>query len=208
MLSDLAVPENSGVEEQAEPPVFTYQPLDESADCIRLLALGPASIGNGTGFEYIDCKLIHISFRERPKYEALSYRWGTEDASKIILLDGHAFKVRWNLFQALSNFQKANEWRNLWVDAICIDQNNLEERKRQVGLMDFIYTRASCVLVWLGAAPEIRWPHGGWYDPSDIMGQEFSGDAAWARHPKVLDWVSGNEYWNRVWIVQEVGLAR
>ncbi|KAN0095104.1 Heterokaryon incompatibility protein (HET) domain containing protein [Hyaloscypha variabilis] len=207
-LGDLPVPDNSSAEEKAGPPAFTYQPLDESEDCIRLLALGPASIRNRTGLEYIDCKLMHVSFRERPKYEALSYRWGTENASEIILLDGHAFKFRKNLFQALSHFQKANEWRNLWVDAICIDQNNLEERKRQVGLMNFIYTRASCVLVWLGATPELPGHRDVIWDFPRIIRENFSTNAEWAKYPKDLDWVSGNEYWNRVWIIQEVGLAR
>lgn len=37
-----------------------------------------------------------------------------------------------------------------WVDAVCIDQNNIDEKATQILLMYQIYSRAECVLIWLG----------------------------------------------------------
>ncbi|KAH7364025.1 heterokaryon incompatibility protein-domain-containing protein [Rhexocercosporidium sp. MPI-PUGE-AT-0058] len=46
----------------------------------------------------------------------------------------------------------------LWIDAVCIDQNNIEERGQQVSLMFEIYTKASVVIAWLGGEDEYTVP--------------------------------------------------
>lgn len=150
---------------------------------------------------------MHASFRQKPKYEALSYRWGISDATEVIFLNGQRFRVRKNLFDALVHLRSQNGDRLLWIDAVCIDQSNFEERKRQVGLMDFIYTRATHVLVWLGLMPrpnEDNWNID--FDPE--VEQSLLGAARWVKSSQYRKWVSENKYWSRVWIIQEIGLAR
>ncbi|KAE9374993.1 hypothetical protein N431DRAFT_287752, partial [Stipitochalara longipes BDJ] len=84
-------------------------------------------------------------------YEVLSYTWGTTGATeKISVDDSKALEVRVNLATALRYLRLETEPRTLWIDAICIDQNNVEEKNTQVPYMTQIYREASCVQVWLG----------------------------------------------------------
>lgn len=88
-------------------------------------------------------------------YEALSYAWGLTSNQKAILVDNAAgdantILVTENLEIALRHLRRPAESRTLWIDAVCIDQNNIEERNQQVSMMGNVYARASQVLVWLG----------------------------------------------------------
>lgn len=67
----------------------------------------------------------------------------------IILVDGHGMMAGENLFWALGSLS-LHGLRVIWVDAICINQDDLEKRNQQVSPMAFIYSRAQTVLVWLG----------------------------------------------------------
>ncbi|KAM3071600.1 hypothetical protein ACMFMG_009476 [Clarireedia jacksonii] len=124
---------------------FQYSPLDPSVDGIRLLILEPGAKG-----EIPTCTLRHVTFRQRPKYEALSYTWGDETQRQNILLEGHSVSVTKNLYNALCGLRRTSEPRQLWADAICINQEDIPERNRQLPLMPFVYERAQIVLIWLG----------------------------------------------------------
>lgn len=169
---------------------FTYTQLDTSVDCIRLVVLEPAYLHKGS-FD-IRCRLQHVAFAQRPKYEALSYTWGTDAPWKEIFLDNKPFFVRGNLWDALRHLRRASSERALWIDAICINQNDISERNRQVRIMPHIYNRAESVLVWLGLFP------------SDFLGGLEPG--AWTR--RHIDEICSRDYWQRVWIIQEIGKAR
>jgi hypothetical protein len=81
----------------------------------------------------------------------LSYVWGTEKAPDPILLDGQPFYITENLKDALIMIQHGSKKeRVLWIDAICINQNDSLERNAQVRQMRHIYSSARRVLVWLG----------------------------------------------------------
>lgn len=89
---------------------------------------------------------MNSTFLEKPKYDALSYTLGSPDKTKLIWLDGIPVEVQENLYQALYRLRAESD-RLLYTGAICIDQTDLDERRYQVGLMDYIYDRAQCVLV-------------------------------------------------------------
>src|ERR1700721_2143572 len=72
---------------------FQYQPLDPSVDCTRILEFEPAEDTDDTPH----CKLIHVTFAEKPKYEALSYMWGDQTVKGAIFVDGKEFLVGQNL---------------------------------------------------------------------------------------------------------------
>jgi len=106
---------------------------------------------------------------------------------------------------------------NLWIDAICIDQANLDERSQQVGLMHEIYTKASSVIAWLGPENEYTVPAFRMvYTFADLY-RDLESDTA-RRHlatsPSFLSsWIAlghffANPWWERMWIVQEVVLAQ
>jgi hypothetical protein len=168
---------------------FKYARLDPAVDCIRLLVIKPSAT-SGTNF---NCSLQHVSFGERPRYEARSYTWGDQLPSStkyMIFVDTIQFWVHENLGDALFQLRRDTLERTLWIDAICINQDDIQERNRQVRIMPHIYSRAECVLVWLGKFP------------TDVCSESYLGS------PKTLEDMCSRDYWNRVWIIQEIGKAR
>ncbi|KAI0435782.1 hypothetical protein F4803DRAFT_557643 [Xylaria telfairii] len=97
--------------------------------------------------------------RRGPSFEALSYVWGSTEASERAyeISDTSAPKVicvTASLSQALRHLRRPRERRTLWVDAVCIDQQDAADVAAQVPRMDTIYRNASRVVVWLGQASE------------------------------------------------------
>ncbi|KAL2023614.1 hypothetical protein VTK56DRAFT_1771 [Thermocarpiscus australiensis] len=96
----------------------------------------------------------------QPQYEALSYTWGDADASKGTVAEVEDIRaaqepptelhLRPNLATALRYLRHSEEVRVLWIDAICINQEDIEERNRQVQRMTYIYKHARRVVAWLG----------------------------------------------------------
>jgi hypothetical protein len=83
-------------------------------------------------------------------FDALSYEWKQSEGSIGITCNGVSLPVTRNLASALRALRLPSNPRVLWVDAVCIDQNNPEEKPKQIPLMREIYTSAKSVLTWLG----------------------------------------------------------
>lgn len=83
------------------------------------------------------------------EYEALSYVWGESTNEHFIYIKSQRTPITDNLWQALKALRFLDEERVLWVDALCIDQSNEEERSKQVSHMYSIYTEAVSVEIWL-----------------------------------------------------------
>ncbi|KAH8659958.1 hypothetical protein BX600DRAFT_467000 [Xylariales sp. PMI_506] len=129
-----------------------YKNLDYSSTHIRLLRLLPSQVKFGQPwYECADirCSLIVEKVDSAPAYDALSYAWGDDDPTVPITINGEKTLVRPNLAYALAALRGTSS-RLLWIDALCINQDNVSERNHQVRLMGDIYRRASKVLVWLG----------------------------------------------------------
>ena len=129
---------------------YQYAPLDTEAGYIRLIYLLPAEF---TADNRVDIVQKRLEKEDIPKYEALSYAWGESDTPEVIYV-GHkgdvTMAVTRSLYQALPYLRYRNRRRVLWIDAICVDQQNLEERGPQVERMGDIYSLADRVIVWLG----------------------------------------------------------
>ncbi|KAI0168517.1 heterokaryon incompatibility protein-domain-containing protein [Pestalotiopsis sp. NC0098] len=105
-------------------------------------------------------RLRDFDFPDHPRYEALSYVWGSErpETDKIITINGTKQNIRANLYEALTSWTQAptdaddgnDAPRYLWVDALCINQSNTSEKSKVVPHMGQIYAHASRVLAWLG----------------------------------------------------------
>jgi hypothetical protein len=113
---------------------------------IRVLVLGP-----GGGDDDIHCKLEHVSLSEvDDRFEALSHAWGSNVRSQVIYVSGEPHLVSASIYAALKSLRYKHSQRILWIDSICIDQSDTEERSSQVSLMGDIYAKADRVIVWLG----------------------------------------------------------
>ncbi|KAI0469784.1 heterokaryon incompatibility protein-domain-containing protein [Xylariaceae sp. FL0804] len=124
---------------------FEYEPFTMPESEIRLLDLYP-----GPGV--VRCRLRHVSLSASEPYEALSYCWGKPSRSFKVLVNEDFIFVRSNLHAALLHLrpQPGETARSIWIDAICIDQDNDKEKERQIPLMGPIYTQCENVVIWLG----------------------------------------------------------
>ncbi|KAI1394982.1 heterokaryon incompatibility protein-domain-containing protein [Hypoxylon fuscum] len=111
-------------------------------------------------YQGTSCQLKTYQIDQAPPYIALSYTWGRArhrrgrpaDWRYCIRLNGRQFEVQENLYDALRHIAcTARYYKSLfWVDAVCIDQTNLNERSSQVRRMKEIFEKASCIYAWLG----------------------------------------------------------
>jgi hypothetical protein len=191
---------------------FTHPPLSTGVDAIRVLKVAPGDFPSP-----LVGSLTSVTFSDKPKYVALSYMWGrpypvnTEpppglkfvegplpesagislDPTTIekIIVDAEPFDVRHNLYLALLHLRSPTHAITIWVDAICINQADSNERSQQVSLMAFIYTRATRVVAWLGAhvcPPETWWLNSMyvWWKQGETqhLGALLAGDSS-MQHP-------------------------
>ena len=181
---------------------YQYERLP-SPTCIRLLELLPVT-SNGI----IRCSLKVTELADAPSFKALSYTWGSPQASSIsgtsrqyevrlksasndevdstrqhtIICDGCLLKVTSNLRDALQMLSNAINIPHMpktptyyWIDLLCMNQTDIEERNAQVARMGDVFKKADGVVVWLGkddqytldalttmrkiaAIPEKHWP--------------------------------------------------
>ena len=129
---------------------YQYQPLDEKAHNIRLMTLLP---GNFSSEVRVLLTITPFEKDHPPVFDALSYVWGDSSTPKNIFIGTSGdttLAVTSNLSQALPYLRYKKQERILWIDAICVDQQNLKERGQQVARMGDIFTLADKVIVWLG----------------------------------------------------------
>ncbi|KIM93151.1 hypothetical protein OIDMADRAFT_138370, partial [Oidiodendron maius Zn] len=122
-----------------------YTPL--SASCIRIIQLLPAEDPS----DPLECSLIETSLENAPDYIAVSYVWGDATNPSIILCHGVQLSITLNLDAALRRFRDSSQCITLWVDSICINQQDTTELNDQVLVMGDIYRAASHVYIWLGS---------------------------------------------------------
>ncbi|OBS20375.1 hypothetical protein FPOA_06748 [Fusarium poae] len=132
-------------EEQRKDPKtsFEYQPLSEGF--IRVLELQRGKRGDVVSFS-----LIHVELSKPPSFEALSYEWKGKTGTVPTYCDGERILVTPNCCAALEILRCETETRLLWIDAICINQQDTTERGNQVSMMSGIYSKATSVLMWIG----------------------------------------------------------
>jgi hypothetical protein len=124
-----------------------YEPLNSKLKDIRLLELHP-----GKEDQDITCSLhpyqLGASFNS--PYEALSYVWGSDKDKVPIKIGQHQLEITVNLATALRRLRNPETSRLLWIDQICINQSDEDEKEFQIGLMKNIYESASRAVIWLG----------------------------------------------------------
>ena len=184
-----------------------YSELDTSNNQIRLLLVQPSKDADAQ----IQCHQKQVSLNDNPEFEALSYAWGDPELVKSILVDEREFKVTLGAWSALKALRYDDRVRVLWIDAICINQEDMVERTAQLKLMGMIYRKSNSVRVWIGPS-----------DDDDKVAISTLRTLASGEGIKELLEYWGlcqdkrdlairfleTPWWTRLWVVQEVALGQ
>lgn len=126
-----------------------YTPLPPNS--IRILHLAP-----GPYFSPIQCKLLNFNLSSLPHYSAISYCWGYSSETEYIHLDKQTIHIGDNLSYCLRRLRDENEEQLVWVDAVCINQADMEEKSEQIRLIPDIYRSAQQTYIWLGEDSKVQ----------------------------------------------------
>lgn len=191
---------------------FQYTALaDETSK--RLLSLRPQK---RDGLIQVDT--WETKTTDNTPYRCLSYTWGAPEITNTVLLNGRPMGVRRNLHEFLDMVvQRLSidpSWLGagaIWIDALCINQNDDVEKSTHVQHMGSIYEHAEEVLIWLGNSSAI----GGlfeWLNKSQRIRDKIALFVPQDRTPKrlrdALSELGVHPYWTRAWILQEIYLAK
>jgi Heterokaryon incompatibility protein (HET) len=199
----------------ANPPSdFRFELL--RAGQIRLLSI---SIIN----EQVELSLHRYYLQTAPEYYAISYAWGTEQRTTSVLCNLQTMTITPHVYEGLRciNSLYGSSIR-IWIDSICINQDDNEEKAVQVKNMHEVYAGARAVLAWLGSSGNdsdlAMASIPAMYDSlKDETGPRCKFDEDLARlglppwkHPVwcALGRLAVRPWFERLWVVQEVALAQ
>ncbi|KAI0184020.1 heterokaryon incompatibility protein-domain-containing protein [Xylaria flabelliformis] len=192
-------------EENQQSPCL-YLKLDETKAQTRLVTIEKASDSDALD---IRCQLSVVSMQNEPSYIALSYVWGDPNITESIFVNGVPLSITTNLASALRHLrERYKEEIAFWIDAICINQQDLDERGSQVKIMGDIYSGAEKVVAWLGKADA------GTSKLFGLLNAEtgnINPNRNWSeieQNRKAIKDLFNRPYWVRMWTQQEGILAR
>ncbi|KAN0099136.1 HET domain containing protein [Hyaloscypha variabilis] len=186
---------------------------------IRLLKLSRQN-----PFVGIHCQLIRVRLDDAPPYECISYAWGKSRKTRSITIDGSKLAVTPTVHSLLWN--RGSFWKTtmLWIDSICINQDDNNEKNEQVRMMRDIYQEAQQVIVWLGdrydadltvgLLEELYWEsirHTSAARGAAVIkkyGNKANEDPFESFRWKALIQFFSSSWFGRIWVVQEVAVAR
>ncbi|KAF7557155.1 hypothetical protein G7Z17_g945 [Cylindrodendrum hubeiense] len=198
-------------------PRIDYQGLDVGENQIRLIELHPRPTQtSATTSDALRCKLgSHDRGDSCPPYLALSYAWQHDGGTQPVIFNNKTCQVSETVEQALRQLRHNQDTVYVWVDQICINQNNDEEKNYQVQQMRHTYSQAESVIAWIGMP----------FPDAEVLFQflEQIGTAVLREEWKTLtnavdgfDLASMKDafrcfcqrpYWKRLWIMQEFTVA-
>lgn len=133
-------------------PMYSSR-LDSKDHEVRILVMEPAlSAGDP-----IICSLVNTHLSSAQPFDALSYCWGSGTSKKVLTINGRDLLVSSSVVAALRRLRHKEQELAIWVDQICINQRDVDERDEQVRLMAEIYSGATQVHVWLGEGDVATW---------------------------------------------------
>ncbi|TVY60687.1 Heterokaryon incompatibility protein 6 OR allele [Lachnellula suecica] len=193
-------------------PASAYIPLKDGE--FRILQLNPGRKED----KAVVCSFKTASIAEPVEYEAISYLWGGSDAKQqtsvdISLRDAngivHPLKIRSNLHSALRNLRHPKDPKLFWVDALCINRSNGTEMNKQVAMKRDIFHKAANLCFWLGEDASYKTALN--FIPQildltkvDELVKDDGAIDGWVAFVTLLK----NVVFSRLWLVQEVAVAR
>ncbi|KAH7317337.1 heterokaryon incompatibility protein-domain-containing protein [Rhexocercosporidium sp. MPI-PUGE-AT-0058] len=207
MSAEEAVTSLAGLAGPTQPSAMEHSPTnkiygpDLATGFIRLLTLQPST----NPAVQISCTLTKVSLDDEPEYEALSYAWGSPGDEREILINGDIALVRENLFQALMHLRKRTHLRRrrdrvFWIDALCINQQNVSERNHQVKQMGQIYNNEAMRFICRTRPIASTRP---WGTGGEITIVELDLELS-----NAIVALFDRAYWGRLWIIQELLFAK
>lgn len=200
---------------------MAYSRLDFLSYEIRLVNIQEAPYD-----ESIHCTLEKTTLLDPGSYYALSYCWGDESNNKRIIVNGLSFEVRHNLEAALRQLRSRGYLR-IWIDALCINQHDEEERGLQIRTMRQVYSQAIHVILWLGddldnTANAVKylfenyrymWFPGRRRTATDSRvtgnGGKSEDEQEWdGQRWRLFQSFFELDYWRRVWVIQEIASSK
>jgi hypothetical protein len=127
--------------------MYEYEPLGRERKEIRLLTLQP---GSGNAMLFCTLATAYLDTPTPPRYETISYVCGDQKIKAPINLHGSEVEVPATSEAALRRMRREDRPRTLWIDAICINEADFDERSHQVGMMYEVYSQTSHNCVYLG----------------------------------------------------------
>ncbi|KAI0891956.1 HET-domain-containing protein [Annulohypoxylon nitens] len=199
-------------------PLVEHLSFDDTTSVTPLMwPLRCVVLHSGQFSDPIQCDIVYSTLSDvRDHYEALSYTWGDMNDRSEILVNGRPFPVTRNLEAALRDIRLGDTTRMLWVDSICINQEDISEVNIQVQRMWAIYEYAHQVLVFLGEADrrsdsafgllselsQLRGASGA--DRITMLLNDQHKSASWDALLCLLQ----RPWWGRAWIIQEYAVAK
>ncbi|KAF2821092.1 hypothetical protein CC86DRAFT_470856 [Ophiobolus disseminans] len=187
-----------------------YKPLKPRH--IRILELETGGFDDPLRGRFI---ITSFSSRINQKYDALSYMWGNHTPVDTITIAGVAVPIAANLAAALKYLRQYEVPKRLkiWVDAVCINQEDLDERGHQVAMMRLVYRNANCVRIWIREPIKEDSPAVAALQTFEMPLTNNSEIAKACLGTDATFWdpvipIFQNRYWNRIWIQQEILSAR
>lgn len=137
---------------------YEYKPLSVDCRFIRLLSVNAVEVDEAPDSQ-LQGTLEHVELDKAPPFHALSYTWGAVSDQATVLVCDHdgdhllpdCLTITRNCYEALLSLRERLGDFRIWIDAVCINQDDDEEKASQIPLMGEIYSRASHVYVWLGS---------------------------------------------------------
>lgn len=200
----------------------------------RILILEPGVFGSELEARLVVADIVRLpgvvlhEVQELIEFTALSYTWGTPLFARLISINGVLFPITENLFAFFQRYRHEKDVIYLWIDAICINQLDLEEKSMQVKNMLTIYDKAEGVVVWLGeesqctklAVVYLKWTYMVMQEyrklESEVRSDQFAAvDSRHVWHPPKcaqhfpnilsdLEDLCNRDWIRRIWIRQEV----
>lgn len=197
--------------------IYLSHPLSSPRD-IRVLDIQPSDDFDSP--VYCDVKVVSITDRKgvlltdpyedendengrvnkcKASYQTLSYAWGSSTATETIFCDGIPVKVTTNLDLALRRIRqqispKGIFSQSIWMDAICINQEDLSEKGKQVAMMGDIFRKSGRLIIWLGEADG--------HEIADI--ENAMQNPKGPKSSDTLRALTQKPWFGRLWVVQEV----
>ncbi|KAF2968601.1 hypothetical protein GQX73_g5004 [Xylaria multiplex] len=143
---ELSVAKSTPSDSQSDTPRYDSNLValskQRSSTKIRILHLM-----QGAAESRIDCRLEVRDLAAGDIDEALSYVWGEPKSSAPIWVDNHPCWVTKNLYNILLALRREDSQRTIWIDAICINQSDPDEKAHQVRYMGEIYSKAKKTVI-------------------------------------------------------------
>jgi len=164
-----------------------------------------AILKQGSHEEELYCDIVHANLDDKPRFEAVSYTWadqkGKAEMSRWVNCSGgRRIRITTNCHAVLRRIRSLGSKRTLWIDMLCIDHNNVDERNHQVNLMSKIYSLADNVLVDVGEEDSAS---------SLVFEQStrFALNQPSSISLEVLRDFFSRRWFHRMWVLQEIAFA-